>query len=129
MPGAPAQPLTVTPQLYGNARVSYALPNDLPVAALAAYVQGRAPADRAFDGAFVPTPYSPTQVVLRATLSGPAPRVQGLSYRVSANYALASRTPYVAGPTQFATPYQPAAELAPVDRFRVAVGLQYDFGK
>jgi hypothetical protein len=86
-------------------------------------------ADRANDGMFVPTPRAPAQVEMRLTLSGDVPAIAGLSYRVSADMALADRNPYVAGPLQAATPDHPSAELSPVDRFRVAVGLSYHFGK
>ena len=65
----------------------------------------------------------PSQAELRATISGPVPKLEGLSYRVGANYAAARNAPYVAGPTRLATGER---ELVPVDRFRVAVGLQYD---
>jgi outer membrane receptor for ferrienterochelin and colicins len=126
LPDGSKVPLTVAPQVFGNARVSYDLPGDLPVLALAAQLAGRRPADRAFDGGFTPTPYAPTQLELRATVSGAVPFVPGLSFRVSADMATASRSPYVAGPIQAARPDTPSAELAPVDRFRTTLGLQYD---
>ena len=126
LPDGSRVPLTVAPQVFGNARVSYDLPGDLPVLALAAQLAGRRPADRAFDGGFTPTPYAPTQLQLRATVSGAVPFVPGLSFRVSADVAAASRSPYVAGPIQAARPDAPSAELAPVDRFRTTLGLQYD---
>ena len=124
-PDAPSTPLTVAPSIFGNARISYNLGGKLPTAALASYFFGRSPADRAYDGGFTPAPYATPQLALRATLSGPSP-VKGLSYRVSAHYNVASHSPYVAGPNQYATDSQTAAQLAPVDRFRTAVGLQYD---
>jgi hypothetical protein len=126
-PDAPSTPLTVAPQLFGNARVSYDLRGGWPTLALAGYAHGRALADRALDGGFTPVPRSPVQLVLRGTVSGPMPGVRGLSYRASATWSGVSHTAYVAGPNQAATPQQPAAELAPVDRFRTTVGLQYDF--
>jgi hypothetical protein len=86
-------------------------------------------ADRANDGMFTPTPTAPAQIQMRLTLSGDLPIIAGLSYRVSADVALADRNPYVVGPLQAATPDHPSAELAPVDRFRVALGLSYHFGK
>jgi hypothetical protein len=67
-------------------------------------------------------------------VSGDVPRVAGLSYRLSANYAFADRGAYVVGPVQEIS-YRaqgapiPRAELVPVDTFRVAVGLQYDFAQ
>jgi len=125
-PDGTTQPLTVAPQLFGNARVSYDLPGELPVVGLAALLVGPRPADRAFDGGFTPMPYAPLQVELRGTISGRVPGLGALSYRLSADYAFASTNPYVAGPVQAARPTQPTAELAPVDRFRTTIGLQYD---
>jgi outer membrane receptor for ferrienterochelin and colicins len=121
--------LTVTPKVFGNARVSYVLPGRLPVVGLAVLFFGERLADRANDGMFTPTPRAPAQIEARLTLSGDVPGVAGLSYRVSADAALASRNPYVVGPLQAATPQQPGAELSPVDRFRAAVGLAYRFGR
>ena len=83
-------------------------------------------ADRALDGGFTPAPYVAPTAVLRATVSGAVPAVTGLSYRLSASYASNTHSPYVVGPIQAATPAQPAAELSPVDQFRVTVGLRYD---
>ena len=127
LPDGASLPLAVAPQLFGNARVSYDLDQGLPVVALVAAVTGRAPADRAFDGGFTPTPFSPVQVMLRGALTGPMPGVPKLSYRLSATWSAASSSAYVVGPNQAASPTQPAAQLAPVDRFRSAVGLQYEF--
>lgn len=122
-------PLTVTPKVFGNARISYALPQGLPVIGLAALFFGERLADRANDGMFVPQPKAPAQVEARLTLSGDVPGMAGLSYRATVDAALASRNPYVVGPLQAATPDHPSAELSPVDRFRVGVGLWYHFGK
>jgi outer membrane receptor protein involved in Fe transport len=121
--------LTVTPKVFGNARVSYALPPGFPVIGLAALFFGQRLADRANDGMFTPTPKAPAQVEARLTLSGDVPGVAGLSYRATVDAALASHNPYVVGPVQAATPDQPSAQLSPVDRFRVGVGLWYRFGK
>lgn len=118
--------LTVGPQLFGNARVSYDLAGNLPVVALCGQLLGSRPADGAFYGGFTPPPHVPPYGELRATASGPIPWVKGLSYRVSANVALGSNGPYVIGPNQAATERQPQAELSPVDRFRTAIQLRYD---
>lgn len=133
-----ATPLVVAPSLFGNARIAYDLPGDLPTVALAGRFLGKRPADRAFGAGFVPPPYAPPLAELRATASGPVPAMRGLSYRVSADYSFADRGPYVVGPVQAAvrtenqnTPQAKttihAAELNPIDRFRVTVGLAYDF--
>jgi outer membrane receptor protein involved in Fe transport len=125
-PDGTTQPLTVAPQVYGNAHVSYDLPGDWPVIGVAGLFVGRRPADRAFDGGFSPSPYAPAQVELRATISGQIPGIAGLSYRMSADVAFADRNPYVAGPVQAALPTQTSAQLSPVDQFRTTIGLQYD---
>jgi outer membrane receptor for ferrienterochelin and colicin len=123
------QPLTVAPQFFGNARISYDLPSAWPTLALAAQYAARRPADRAFDAGFSPPPFAPAQLELRATVSGPLGLLRGLSYRATLDYAFADRGPYVIGPNQSA---QRAAgsqpELVPIDVFRSMVGLQYDFG-
>jgi outer membrane receptor protein involved in Fe transport len=130
-----SEPLTVAPQFFGNLRVSYDLPGDLPVIGVATHYLAKRPADRAFDAGFDPRPYAPPQLEIRATLSGPLPFLRGLSYRGSVNYALASQGPYVVGPLQgdqspvvYGIARGQGAELNPVDVFRVSVGLQYDFG-
>src|SRR5262249_14034519 len=97
-PDLPGTPLTVAPQFFGNARVSYALPGRLPTLALAAHSWGNAPTDRA--SASTPPAFAPPELDLRATLAGPVPSMKGLSYRLSANYAFASGGPYVIGPSQ-----------------------------
>ena len=121
--------LPVAPQVFGNARVAYALPDGWPTLAVAASYLGRRPADRAYDGGFVPTPYAPALVELRATISGPFPGVSGLLYRTSFDWALASRAPYVVGPTQSIDRFNniTSAELAPIDRYRLTVGLEWRF--
>ena len=121
--------LTVTPKVFGNARISYALPDGLPVIGLSALFFGERLADRANDGGFMPMPRAPPQLEARLTLSGDVPAIAGLSYRATVDAALASHNPYVVGPLQAATPDHPSAELSPVDRFRVGVGLWYHFGK
>lgn len=119
-------PLTVAPQLFGNARISYDFAGSLPSVALAASVLGSRPADRAFDAGFSPSPHVSPLVDLRATVSGALPWVKGLSYRLSAHVALGEGGPYVIGPVQSATAAEPIAELSPIDRFRTAIGIRYD---
>jgi outer membrane receptor protein involved in Fe transport len=118
--------LPVAPQLLGNARLAFVLGQDLPTIALATHILGPRPADLS-DGQFTPTPYAPTQVELRLTLSGDAPLIKGLSYRAMVNYAVADRGPYVVGPVTSSIPTQTSPQLIPVDRFRTTVGLAYAF--
>ena len=117
-------PLPVAPSVFGNARASYRLGDSLPTLALAGQLGACRPADRAFDGQFVPVPYAPMRASLRAAVSGPAPWVRGLSYRATADWSLAPRSEYVIGPLQSGDGER-AAELAPMDRFRVGVGLVF----
>ena len=121
--------VTVAPHAFGNARISYELRGNLPTIGLAMHWMSARPVDRAFDGGF-PGLKSPPQVELRATASGPVPFVPGLSYRVSASYAAASRGPYAVGPGQQRFPgVTDQLELVPVDQLRATVGLSYEFGR
>jgi len=135
-PGAPDERLTVAPQFFGNVRLSYQLPGNLPNVAVATHYLAKRPSDRAF--AFSTPVFAPAALELRATLSGPIPIVAGLSYRASMNYAFSSQGAYVIGPAQGINVTEGAGgrydeitggpELVPVDRFRIMTGLQYDFG-
>ena len=118
------QPVTVAPALFGNARVSYDLGAGLPTLALAAQMQSRRPADRAFDAGYAPAVYAPPLVELRAAVSGPVPLVEGLSYRLTANYAFENAGPYVVGAVRDGS-YGLPPTLNPVERFRAGIGLTY----
>ena len=123
--------LPVAPQLFGNARLSYDLPGDWPTVAVAASYVGKRPADQAFnsnsDGTtWAKTPWAPQQLDLRFTVTGPIPKVKGLSYRLIADYAVSARGPYVVGPVTTPSATDNVAQLIPVDQFRATVGLQYD---
>jgi outer membrane receptor for ferrienterochelin and colicins len=123
------QPLPVAPQIFGNARVAYALPGALPVVALATTFVGERPADRVLDGNFSPPPHAPASAEFRLTLSQQLRLVPGLSYRVGASYTTGKVVPYVAGPIQG---YDPApavrgpAELTPVVKLLAFATLRYD---
>jgi len=119
-------PLTVTPRVFGNARVSYDLRGDWPVIGVVASLVGRRPADAAFNSGWTPPPYAPTQVELRGTVSGRFPWLPGLSYRFIVDYAIAALNPYVIGPVTSPTTANPTPELIPVDQLRTTLGLQYD---
>jgi outer membrane receptor for ferrienterochelin and colicins len=121
--------LAVAPQLFGNVRASYDLPDYWPTVALASTFVGKRPADRAFDGNFGTMPYAPASVELRLTLSERFPGVPGLSYRIGASVVSASSSAYVAGPNQSIAPDvspRPNAELAPINRFTTFGTLTYD---
>jgi len=126
--GLPSAPLAVAPQVFGNARVAYDIPGDWPTLALATHYVGKRPIDRAYDGGWPTGNYAPAQLETRATVSGPLPFLRGLSYRLTATYAIADHGPYVVGAQQV---YEGGADLAPsllpLDTFRTSLGLQYDF--
>jgi len=86
---------------------------------------GPRPAD--LSSGFSSPPYAAASAELRLTLSGCAPLVKGLSYRLIFNYETAERGPYVVGAVTSSLPTQPTPELNPVDKFRTTAGLQYDF--
>jgi outer membrane receptor protein involved in Fe transport len=116
--------LAAAPQFFGNARLAYAFDGYLPDPALAAYYVAGRPAHRAFEGLFDPIPYARSLAEFRFTLSGDLP-LDGLGYRASAAYATASESAYAVGPGANYRTIDPA--FAPVDQFRVFVGLRYDF--
>ena len=117
-------PVAVSPELFGNARLSYDLPGLLPTLAAATQFMGKRLADRAYEGDFTTIPYAPPQLQLRGTISGDVPGLRGLSYRLYANYAFADRGPYAVGPTHYGSLTTP--ELVPVEQLRMGFGLQYD---
>lgn len=125
-PGVMSAPLTVSPKLFSNAHVAYELPTGWPTIGLAASYFGRRPIDRAYDSGWTTNTILAPQLELRATLTGPVPRIKGLSYRAQATYSLEDRGPYVVGPNQDASEKQAAPQLLPIDQFRTAVGLSYD---
>ncbi|GAC1553058.1 MAG: hypothetical protein NVS3B10_14990 [Polyangiales bacterium] len=125
-------PLVVAPQIFGNAHAAWDLPGLWPTVGLAAHYIGKRYVDRANDG-FYPVPRTPAQVELRATISGAIPGLPSVLYRLSAHYAVSDVTPYVAGIFQReatdGSQHDPVV-LAPIDRFRLMAGLQWDlFGQ
>jgi outer membrane receptor for ferrienterochelin and colicins len=119
--------LAAAPQFFGNARVSYDFGAALPTLAFAGYLLGDRPAAGAFTSGFRPTPFAPVQIDLRLTATGDLPMVPGLSYRLSGDYLIGNEGPYVIGPVTTGTPENPSAELSPLPRYRVAIGLEYAF--
>ncbi len=123
------QPLPVAPQLFGNARIAYALPGSLPVIALATTFVGSRPADRLLDGNFSPPPRAPASAELRLTVSQALKVVPGLSYRIATSYTTGNVAPYVAGPIQAHDPAateRGPAELTPVVKLVTFATLRYD---
>jgi hypothetical protein len=115
--------MTVTPSVYGNARVSYDLGGALPVVGLASQVTGRRLADFAQDPGVTGLRYAPPTIDLRLTATGRIPRLAALQYRVSADLGLMTVSPYgAAGGNDPSNP-----DLAAVNRATVLFGLQYAF--
>ncbi len=124
----------IAPQVFGNAHVGYALGPSLPTATLAVYGMGPRAADRTSTlGATLPA--APAMADLRLALTGRFPSLRGIGYAVTADYVTASSGPYVAGPSLSslqrvlaATGNElPTPGFAPIDQFRVMVGLRFDF--
>lgn len=124
--GRTVDELPVAPALFGNARVAYKLPGQLPTVAVAGHYLARRPADRAYDGLWARTPYAPQQLELRGTISGDVPLLPGASYRASVNWLVADRGAYVVGPVQMSDEYNSMPQLVPLDTLRVTLGLQWD---
>jgi len=117
--------LPVAPQLFGNGRIAFVLSEQLPTIGLGVRFFGPRPAD--LSSGFDPPPYAPAAAQFKLTLSGRAPLLSQLSYRLILDYNTGTVGPYVVGPVTSSLPSQRTAELNPVDRFRTTVGLQYDF--
>ncbi len=126
-PNVPQTPLPVSPRVFGNAHISYDLPGVLPTIALAASAETPRPIEGAFTSGFVPSPYSPAQLVGHATMTGSIPWVRGLSYRLSGYYAATDREPYRTGPLVAPSLQTPTPSLVPIDRARLMAGLTYEF--
>lgn len=124
------QVLPAAPQFFGNARLSYSLPDSLPTIALATTFVGRRPADRYLDGNFTPPPYAPASAQLRLTVSQEWPGIPGLSYRIGGSYTTGDVVPYVAGPVQYFeenAPNRGPAELTHTVKLVGFATLRYDF--
>ena len=117
--------LPVAPQLFGNARLAFVLTDPLPTVGLGVRFIGPRPAD--LSSGFEPPPYARAGAEFKLTLSGIAPVIKGLSYRMIFDYNTAKYGPYVVGPVTGSIPTQPTANLNPVDQFRATAGLQYEF--
>ena len=121
------QPLPSSPHMFGNGRISYALPDGLPTVALAGLYAAKAPVANAYTANYPTAPYAPAQLTLRATLSGAAPWVKGLTYRISTNYQVADRINAIVGPVTDYQPNHQTPSLQPVAQLVTTVGLQYEF--
>ena len=122
--GGETKLMTVTPSVFGNARVSYDFRGARPVVGLASQVTGRRLADYSQDPGVPVLQYAPPTIDLRLTATGRVPRFGALQYRISADYLFTTTNPYAAY-TGGSDPNR--VELIPVNRATVLFGLQYSF--
>ncbi|AUX20957.1 hypothetical protein SOCEGT47_014340 [Sorangium cellulosum] len=123
-------PVTVAPQVYGNARISYEI--GAGAVSLAAAYMGRRIADQAYYGGdpsnLDPRPEAPQQLELRAALTGAIPGVKGAGYTIGGQYAFSAHEPFVVGPNQGHPRYLveegPSASLALVNRLTIFAGIE-----
>jgi outer membrane receptor for ferrienterochelin and colicins len=104
--------LPAAAQAFGNVRASYQLGGRLPVLGLAARFVEPRPVSGSSDS---PVPDAKRQVELRGAVTGPISG--GLSYRLSAGWALTDSSAYAVGPD---------GRYLPLPRFQVLAGLRYD---
>ncbi len=116
--------MTVTPSIFGNARVSYDLGGGRPVLAFASQITGQRLADYSQDPGVVGLHYAPPTVDLRLTVTGKVPRVSALQYRLSADYSVTTTNPYA---VNTGGDNENKTELVPAVRATVLFGLQYSF--
>jgi hypothetical protein len=121
------QPQRVSPQAFGNARLSYDLSGSLPTLGAALRFNDRQLIDRFYDGGFNAPPSAPPAAAVKLTVSGRMPALEKLSYRLGAEYSFSSNEPYAVGPTLYAIDETSRPELAPVRRAQVFLGLEYAF--
>jgi outer membrane receptor protein involved in Fe transport len=124
----------IAPQVFGNAHLGYALGPSLPTATFAVFGVGPRAADRTTPtGATLPA--APPSADLRLAVTGRVPSLHGVGYSLTADYSTASTGPYTAGPA-FSSfdkvliasgKSLPLPTFAPVDQFRVMIGLRFDF--
>jgi outer membrane receptor for ferrienterochelin and colicins len=123
--GSGSSVLVVAPQTFGNARVAYDLAAPGVRLGMALRFMERRPASRAYDGGFSPVPSAPPLLAVRLTLSGAVAPVPGLSYRAGGEYSFAKVEPYPIGANTYANDNVTRAELAPVRRVQLFLGLEY----
>jgi outer membrane receptor for ferrienterochelin and colicins len=123
--GTHTQP--VSPQAFGNARISYDLSGSLPTLGVAVRFNDRQLIDRFYDGGFTAPATAAAALALKFTVSGRMPALEKLSYRLGAEYSFARNEPYAIGPMLYALDESSRTELAPVRRAQVFLGLEYAF--
>jgi outer membrane receptor for ferrienterochelin and colicins len=116
------QLMSVTPDLFGNARVSYDFGGARPIVGLVSQLTGRRLADYSQDPGVTGLHYAPPMIDLRLTASGRVPWIAALQYRVSGDFSFTTTNPYAAS----AGGREPnKVELIPFNRATLLFGLQY----
>jgi hypothetical protein len=78
------------------------------------------------DSGFEGPRYSTGLLALRATISGLVPQVPRLSYRIGGSYLLSKEpSPYLIGPTLYASELEPRAHYDQADRLEMFAGLEW----
>ncbi len=116
--------MTVTPSIFGNARVSYDLGGGRPVIGFASQITGRRLADYSQDPGVTGLHYAPPTIEMRLTATGKIPRVSRLQYRLSADYSFTTTNPYA---VNTGGDDENKTELVPAIRATILFGLQYSF--
>lgn len=116
--------MTVTPSIFGNARVSYDFGGGRPVLAFASQITGRRLADYSQDPGVIGLHYAPPTVDFRLSATGKIPRLSALQYRISADYSVTTTNPYA---VNTGGDNENQTELIPAVRATLLFGLQYSF--
>jgi outer membrane receptor for ferrienterochelin and colicins len=131
--GSAAYPM-VAPQVFGNARVGYVPGGALPAVTLVVFGVGPRAADRAAPTTGATLPAAAASADFRLAITGRVPSLGAVGYALTADYATASAGPYTAGPLLGSLDRLlsnvgalPVPTFAPVDQFRVMLGLRLDF--
>lgn len=123
--------IAAAPAIVGNAHVAYSFGSELPTAALAVQAMGERPADRAAPSGDV-LPAAPAIADFHLAVTGRVPGVPELGYILTGDYLTARHGPYTAAPDLSAIPAVtileelPAPGYAPIDEWRIMIGLRLD---
>lgn len=124
--GSNEKTLPASPEIFGNANVSYALGDKLPTLGLAGHYVAASPVFGVVDESYPERPEGPSRWVGRLTLSGEMPVIAGLSYRAYVQGAVGDEAPISVSPVNSATASNPNPNLLPLETFRTGVGLDYN---
>ncbi|MGE0321893.1 MAG: TonB-dependent receptor plug domain-containing protein [Polyangiaceae bacterium] len=118
--------LPASPEIFGNANVSYAFGDKLPTLGLAGHYVASSPVFGVAEESYPERPKGPARLVGRLTLSGAMPGVSGLSYRAYVQSAVGDEAPISVSPVNSRTAANPDPVVLPLETFRTGVGLDYN---